>query len=216
MNIDRDPDILERQMQEVLKSLGVGTHIVQVAIPTDEDLPSAKYSCDHHFHMGEAYLVANQALLAIRRFNQALAEYDGRSAYENFSVAVKLALAECYSAIDVQNWENAIKVLNEIIVEFPEEDRAHAIFARVHIRRGEPIEAYKSAMAALKSNPENFEAACYLGFVGFSLSKTENNLSEMAKDIDNLKQAQRLYPQCRDLAKLIENCEAEFRVLSDK
>jgi len=194
-------------MQEVLKSLEIGFHVVEFVLPLDSDLPPAKFECDHHFHMGEAYLAGNQARLAINRFNQALASFKGKSKYQYFLIAVKLALAESYAAIDVKDWDNAIKYLDQILIEYPNEGRAHAIKARVFLRQGNLIEAYESAMKALKNNEYHFEAACYLALIGFSIAKAENNLVDMAKDIENFKIAQSLYPGSNSLAKLIKICE---------
>lgn len=213
MDIDSDPDILERQMQEVLKSLGMGTHVVQVAIPTDADLPPAEHACDHHFHLGEAYLAANQARLAIRRFEQALAAFDGESAYENFEAAVHLALAEAHAAVDVKQWDKALAYVNQVLSILPDDDRAFAIKARIHVRRTESVDAYKAAMAALQNNSRNFEAACYLGLMGVHIAKSVGDLDEMALNIKNLKIAQSLHPSSRELAALIGHCEQELRKL---
>ena len=90
MNIDSDPEILERQMQEVLTPIGVRIPVADYVLPADCDLPPSEHECDMHFHLGEAYLIGNQAPLAIYRFNKALAAFDGHSQYENFPVAVRL------------------------------------------------------------------------------------------------------------------------------
>lgn len=211
-DIDSDPAILDRQMQEVLKSLGFGAHVVQVVIPTDADLPPAQFACDQHFHLGEAYLAGNQARLAIRRFEQALSAFDGGSAYEHFVVAVKLALAEAHSAIDVEEWQQALRYLNEVLAVFPDDDRAHAIKARVHVRAKQPVEAYVSAMAALKSCSKNFEAGCYLGVIGFQLARADGDVEEMAHSVQNLKITQDLYAHPA-LALMIRDCEMEMQRL---
>ena len=216
MDIDQAPVILERQMSEVLKSLGMGIHVVQVAIPSDSDLPPAEFTCDRDFHLGELYLFANQARLAIRRFEAALSSYAGQSAYENFEVAVWLALAECHAAIDVKEWDTALEYLDKVFKIFPDDDRGHAIRARIHVRRNEPVEAYRSAMATLKANPLNFEAACYLGLMGAHIARAQNDLEEMRKSIENLRIAQSLYPASQDLASLIEVCEHELKTLNDQ
>jgi len=219
MDIDSDPVILERQMQEVQKSIGVGTHVVQVVIPTDADLPPAQFACDKHFHLGEAYLAGNQARPAIRRFEQALSAFDGRSAYEHFGVAVKLGLAEAHAAIDVGQWQQALKYLDEILAVSPDDDRAHTIKARVYVRMARSDDtnrsnanAYLSAMAALKSNSKNFEAGCYLGYIGFHLFKAKGNFEEMAHSIQNLKSTQSRYP-LPPLAVIIRACETEVERL---
>jgi hypothetical protein len=63
-------------------------------------------------------------------------------------------------------------------------------------------------MGALKLYSGNFEAACYLGYVGFVMAKTEGNRREMRLSIENLRTAQRLYPSSEDLKTLIQTCES--------
>jgi tetratricopeptide (TPR) repeat protein len=194
MGIDRDTAILDWQMRQVMKSLGSDVHVVEFVLPADADLPKTRHECDRDFHIGEAYLAGNQVRLAINRFRQALGKYDGRSDHKHFRFSVNVALAEAHSAIDLREWESALNCLDEALAELPDDDRQHAIRARVLVRAGDPAGAYRSSMAALKSNPLNFEAACYLGFIGFTLSDAEGDLGKMAKDIENLETAYRLHP----------------------
>jgi tetratricopeptide (TPR) repeat protein len=214
MDIDSDPDILERQMQEVLKSLGIDVHVVQFVLPTDGDLPPAQFTCDHHFHLGEEYLAGNLARLATRRFNQALAAYDGRSSYKNFEAAVKLALAEAHAAVDVKEWDKALDYVAQVLSILPDDDRALATKARIHVRRTEPVDAYLAAIAALKVNPKSFEAACYLGLMGFHIARAAGDVETMALSIKNLKLAQSLQPSSREMAALILQCEHDLCRLS--
>jgi hypothetical protein len=65
-------------------------------------------------------------------------------------------------------------------------------------------------MEALKRNTYNFEAAVYLGVVGFALALAEGDEREMQLSLQNLKTTEERFPQSRLLSCLVEQHEARF------
>ena len=201
---------LERELNEALKSIGLGTHVVNTIIVTDDMIPRANHICDHEYFIGEIYLRNNQSALAANRYEKALSAYNGQSDIEYFDYAVKSGLAEAYSAIDFKQWDKALKYLDEILEKYQDDDLALVIKARIYARQNKPIEAYNYSIKALKENPNNFEAACYLGLMGAHLARAEKNPEEMKKSAQNLKIAMNIYssPKLQEMIEFIEE-EAE-------
>jgi len=212
-HIDTDPAVLEHQMQEVLISFGKPDHRPQQPVPPDSECPPSENACDRYFYMGEACLAARQPRTAVAHLTQALSTFAGRSSYPNFRLAVRLALVECLASTATQDWDGATKIVDELLNENPKEDRTHALRARILVRQGNHIDAYRAAMAALKSNPECLEAACYLGFIGFTLARAEGDQDWMKKELDNLETAQRIYPASPDLRAMIQQCRDQLNAL---
>jgi tetratricopeptide (TPR) repeat protein len=212
-HIDTDPAILEHQMQEVLISFGDSDHRPQRPVPSDSEFPPSENVCDRYFYMGEACLAARQPRTAVAHLTQALSAFAGRSSYPNFRLAARLALVECLASSAIKDWDGAAKIVDELLKENPNEDRAHALRARILVRQGKHVEAYRAAMAALKSNPECLEAACYLGFIGFTLARAGRDKDWMQKDLENLETAQRIYPESFDLHRMIQQCRDQLNAL---
>ena len=212
-HIDTDAVILEHQMQEVLISFGESDRRPQQPVPSDSEFPPGENACDRYFYMGEACLTARQPRTAVAHLKEALSAFVGKSSYPNFRLAVRLALVECLASTAIKDWDGATKIVDELLKENPKEDRAHALRARILVRQGNYVEAYRAATAALKSNPECLEAACYLGFIGFTLAEATGDKDWMEKDLENLETAQRIYPESRDLCRMIQQCRDQLNVL---
>jgi len=96
-----------------------------------------------------------------------------------------VCLAECYSRLP-DKLENARELCTRSLAVNDQSDYSHTIMARVQVALGAPLDAYLSAIAALKVNSRNFEAGVYLGVVGFAIAMAENNIEEMERSIENL------------------------------
>lgn len=115
-------------------------------------------------------------------------------------------LAECYS----RNPASAEKCLEHCDAGLkidPSSDYGHTIKARVELALQRPLDAYRSAMAALMINSLNFEAGVYLGIVGFALAASESDIEEMERSIENLRTTLSLNPKSKYLQNVIEEDE---------
>jgi tetratricopeptide (TPR) repeat protein len=95
-------------------------------------------------------------------------------------------LAECYSRMPGK-LEAARHVCSRSLALDDQSDYAHTIMARVQAALGSPLDAYLSAMAALKLNSHNVEAGLYLGVVGFAIAVAEGDLGEIERSVENLR-----------------------------
>ncbi|MFA6383628.1 MAG: hypothetical protein WCX17_04375 [Parcubacteria group bacterium] len=118
-------------------------------------------------------------------------------------------LGECYSRI-MGSEELALDYCSKALAINNQLDYAYTIMARVQTRIGRPIDAYKSAMAALKINSLNFEAGVYLGAIGCAIALAENDEKEMELSIKNLRKTQRLNPSSQRLVKIIQENEEKL------
>lgn len=118
-------------------------------------------------------------------------------------------LAECYSR-SPEHYESALECCENALEINDMSDYVHTIKARVLIATGKPIDAYFSAMAALRVNSHNFEAGVYLGVVGFAIAESEHNLEEMEFSIQNLRTTQKLNPGSQLLANIIQKNQSKL------
>jgi tetratricopeptide (TPR) repeat protein len=121
-------------------------------------------------------------------------------------VDLKFCLAECYSRT-ADRLERAVELCSTALLIDATSDYGYTIKARAELALGRPIECYISAMEALKRNSGNFEAAIYLGNIGFAIALAERNTDEMQMSIQNLKLTQELFPESRMVRSLIHQNE---------
>jgi tetratricopeptide (TPR) repeat protein len=88
-------------------------------------------------------------------------------------------LAECYSRRK-DHLERVVELCTTGLAIDPSSDYGYTIKARAELALGRPIHCYRSAMEALKRNVENFEAAIYLGTVGFAIALANQDREEDA------------------------------------
>lgn len=115
-------------------------------------------------------------------------------------------LAECLSR-NSSTLESALEYCDKGLDLNNESDYGHTIKARIHLTKEDPIQAYISAMNALKINSRNFEAGVYLGVTGFAIAATEGNIEEMEYSVKNLKTTLSLNPTSENLARIIAENE---------
>lgn len=125
---------------------------------------------------------------------------------------VMFCLAECYSRTSGR-LVRAVELCTTGLSIDATSDYGYTIKARTQLALGRPIDCYQSAMEALRRNMYNFEAAIYLGIVGFAIARADENEEEMRLSIQNLRLTQECFPQSRMVARLIKENEmwlAEF------
>lgn len=122
------------------------------------------------------------------------------------SVDVLACLAECYSRLPGEE-KKALEMAQQALASGNQSDYPHTIMARVFLAMNRPIDAYQSAMASLKVNSKNYEAGVYLGVTGFAIAMAEGNVEEMEWSVKNLRITQRLNPDSKHLARILEKHE---------
>lgn len=130
---------------------------------------------------------------------------EGLKKYPNSS-DLMFCLAECLSRNN-STLESALDYCDKGLEVNDKSDYGHTIKARIHLTKEDSIQAYISAMKALKVNFRNFEAGVYLGVTGFAIAATEGNIEEMEYSVKNLKTTLSLNPACENLARIIAEDE---------
>lgn len=118
-------------------------------------------------------------------------------------------LAECYSRMP-DKLEKARELCTRSLAVNDQSDYCHTIMARVQVALGAPLDAYFSAMAALKLNGRNFEAGVYLGVVGFAIAMAEKDIEEVGRSIENLRVTLTLNPDSPHLQGIIAENERQL------
>ncbi|MBN1792406.1 tetratricopeptide repeat protein [Candidatus Woesearchaeota archaeon] len=121
-----------------------------------------------------------------------------------------LGAAECLSR-DKSQLKKALSYCQRGLKKDPDSDYGHTIKARIELAQEKPIDAYISAMNALKINSQNVEAGVYLGTIGFAIAEAEGNVEEMEYSIENLRITQRLCPGSKRIERIIAEDEKRLR-----
>jgi tetratricopeptide (TPR) repeat protein len=118
-------------------------------------------------------------------------------------------LAECCSR-SPDKLEEARHICSMALKINDGSDYAHTIMARVQLALGLPMDAYCSAMAALKLNSHNFVAGVLLGVIGFAVAMAEKNIEEMERSIENLRVTLSLNSGSQRLQRIITEKERQL------
>jgi len=124
---------------------------------------------------------------------------------------ILFCLAECYSRTPQS--EKALEYCTKGLEINSTSEYGYTIKARVEIDRKNFVEAYTSAMNALKINKYNYEAGICLGLSGFLLSARAGRIDAMEKDIENLKVTLHFFPESKKVQNLIGQAESYLNKL---
>ncbi len=116
-----------------------------------------------------------------------------------------ISLGEVYSRFpeDPEKVSRGFDMCRKALEIDPESDDAYTIMARLHHIKGEFVECYLSAEKALKINLDNYEALLYHGSLGFAIAHQAGDIEEMQLSLENLRIAQKYYPESTRLEKII-------------
>ncbi len=115
-------------------------------------------------------------------------------------------LAECYSRSE-EGLDQAFKLCEKGVKIDNKSDYGYTIMARVQVAQQKPIDAYTSAMNALKINNSNYEAGIYLGSIGFAIAMAEGDIEEMQYSLENLRLTKKIFPDSARLDTIIKENE---------
>lgn len=131
--------------------------------------------------LGRAYAGRGDVYNALRRFDQAMADYSAALEYKR---TADVLIGRCNANRLLQNYDQAIEDCDEAAGLEPGNASAHVVLASLYLDQGKTEQAREQALLAQEADPDLSKTPYVLGLIDLAEGKPEDAIDHFTQAID--------------------------------